>query len=118
MNTRTRTERRGFKVWVKDGWPEVRTHRYDFAGLVAGAVLGTTGLYLTMHLLREMAPTTSLGVVGVAAGLSAFVGSLLRVCAHFYPTPRGKGVDLAGKTIALGAALQVGLLGLYELGLI
>ena len=114
---RERKERRDLKTFLKDGWPEVKENGWNFLGLGIGMVLGTGGILVMINVLGN---TTArpLAVVSVAAGIVAFAGAVLRVWAHFHPGPRGKGVDLTGKTLAMAAALQVALLGLYELELL
>ncbi|PCN48957.1 hypothetical protein Csp2054_05185 [Curtobacterium sp. 'Ferrero'] len=95
----------------------MKKQKWNFTGFGVGAAAGTIGIIVMIHIL-ERATATPLAVVSVAAGIVALFGALLRVTAHFYGGPRSKGVDMAGKTLALCAALQLTLLGLFELGLL
>jgi len=112
-----RQEEKGFKGWVKAGWPDIKANRWNFLGLgIGSAVGGVCIIFLTNFLGNSDA--SPLAVISVAAGLIAFLGAVLRVIAHLDQTTRGKAVDMTGKALAMTATLQVGLLGLYELGLL
>jgi len=100
--------------WFEQGLEDLRTQKVNIIGLVTGGIVGILAEAIVVCLLKA-SPEDPVGLVSIGVGSIAFIGSIARVYAHFNTASWSKGLDVAGKTLAMSAAAQVLLLGLYKI---